>query len=121
MDTLLSLGIPTGIVSLVFSVALFLFKREMNNRDKKRDEREAAEKLERERKEQNTEKLMLLILQNTRASNVLATATAKAVQRIPDARCNGDMTKALENAAKMQAMEKDFIMDLGIKHIFGDQ
>lgn len=120
MDTLLNLGIPTGIVSLIFSIALFMFKREINERDKKRDEKEKAEKLERERKEENTEKLMLLILQNTRASTVLATATAKAVQRIPDARCNGDMTKALEDAAKMQAMEKDFIMNQGVKHIFGD-
>lgn len=118
MDILFTLGIPTGIVSLIFSVALYLFKREMDNRDKKRDEKEKAEKLKREKKEQNTEKLMLLILQNTRASTVLATATAKAVQRIPDARCNGDMTKALEDAAKMQAKEKDFFMDLGIEHIF---
>lgn len=120
MDMLLTLGIPTGVVSLIFSVALFMFKREMNQRDKKREEKEAAEKLEREEKEKNTEKLMLLILQNTRASTVLATATARAVQRIPDAHCNGDMTKALEDAAKMQGEEKDFLMDQGIKHIFGD-
>lgn len=120
MDMLLTLGIPTGVVSLIFSIALFLFKREMNIRDKNREEKEAAEKKEREEKEKNTEKLMLLILQNTRASNVLATATAKAVQRIPDAHCNGDMTAALEHAAKMQEAEKDFIMDQGISHIFGD-
>lgn len=120
MDTLLQLGIPTGIVSLIFSVILFLFKREINERDKKRDEKEAADKADREEKEKNTEKLMLLILQNTRASTVLATATAKAVQRIPDAHCNGDMTKALEDAAKIQGEEKDFLMDQGIKHIFGD-
>ena len=120
MDMLLQLGVPTGVVSLIFSIALFLFKREMNQRDKKREEKEAAEKLEREEKEKNTEKLMLLILQNTRASTVLATATAKAVQRIPDAHCNGDMTKALADAAKMQGEEKDFLMNQGIKHIFGD-
>lgn len=120
MDMLLQWGVPTGAVSLLFSIALFLFKREMNNRDKKREAKEAAEKAEREEKEKNTEKLMLLILQNTRASTVLATATAKAVQRIPDARCNGDMTKALEDAAKMQEAEKEFVMDQGIKHIFGE-
>lgn len=120
MDMLLQLGIPTGVVSLAFGIALYMFKREMNNRDKKREEKEAAEKAEREEKEKNTEKLMLLILQNTRASTVLATATARAVQRIPDAHCNGDMTKALEDAAKMQGEEKDFLMDQGIKHIFGD-
>lgn len=76
---------------------------------KKRDERE-----------KKTEKLIMLMLGNTRANNVLAVATAKAVQRIPEAHCNGDMTAALEQAAKIQAEEKELLMDEGIKHIFGD-
>ena len=76
--------------------------------------------LEREEREKNTEKLMLFIMQTGRATNVLAEATARAVQRIPDAHCNGDMTHALEEAARIQNEEKDFIMDQGIKHIFED-
>lgn len=63
---------------------------------------------------------MLLILKDCRATNVLSIATAKAVQRIPDAHCNGDMTEALKKATEIQNSEKDFLMDKGIEHIFGD-
>jgi len=99
------MGIPTAITGLL----VWWFKRYIDKRDAKRDERE-----------RNTEKLMLLIMQTSRATNILAEATAKAVQRIPDAHCNGDMTAALDQAAKIQKEEKDFIMDQGIKHIFED-
>lgn len=58
------------------------------------------------------------IMNTSHSTNVLAEATARAVQRIPDAHCNGDMTKALEEAAYFQKEEKDFLMDQGIKHIF---
>ena len=63
---------------------------------------------------------MMMIMQTSRATNVLAEATAKAVQRIPDARCNGDMTEALRKANEIQKEEQQFLMDQGIKHIFGD-
>jgi predicted nuclease of restriction endonuclease-like RecB superfamily len=94
-----------GGPSVVIGIFGFWFKTYL----KKRDERE-----------KKTEKLIMLMLSNTRANNVLAVATAKAVQRIPDAHCNGDMTEALEKAAKIQEEEKDLLMDEGIKHIFGD-
>lgn len=100
-----AMGIPSAITGLL----VWWLKRYIDKRDKKREDRE-----------RNTEKLMLLIMQTSRATNILAEATAKAVQRIPDAHCNGDMTAALEQAAKIQREEKDFIMDQGIKHIFED-
>lgn len=102
---LITMGIPSAITGLL----VWWLKRHIDNKEAKRDERE-----------RNTEKLMLLIMQTSRATNILAEATAKAVQRIPDAHCNGDMTSALEQAAKIQKEEKDFIMDQGIKHIFED-
>lgn len=52
------------------------------------------------------------------STNILAEATAKAVQRIPDAHCNGDMTSALKQSAKYQQEEKDFLINQGIKHVF---
>lgn len=100
-----AMGIPSAITGLL----VWWLKRYIDKRDRKREERE-----------RNTEKLMLLIMQTSRSTNILAEATAKAVQRIPDAHCNGDMTAALEQAAKIQKEEKDFIMDQGIKHIFED-
>ena len=80
------------------------------------DKRESAK----EKREKNIEKLMLMSLETARATQVLTEATARAVQRIPDAHCNGDMTSALERAAKIQKEEQQFLIDQGIQHIFGD-
>ena len=100
-----AMGIPSAICGLL----VWWLKRSIEGRE--------AEKAERD---ENIEKLMLMIMQETRATNVLATATAKAVQRIPDAHCNGDMTSALEEARRIQMEEKDFLVDHGIKRIVGD-
>ena len=105
MEFLIAMGIPSAFTGFM----IWWLKRYIDKRDKKAEERE-----------KNTEKLMLIIMQNSRATNVLAEATARAVQRIPDAHCNGDMTAALELASKIQKEEKDFMFDQGIKHIFGD-
>ena len=98
-----------GLPSLVMGFFVWLLKRHIDKKETKREE-----------KEKNTEKLMLMIMKETRSTNVLATATARAVQRIPDAHCNGDMTEALRRAAEIQNEEKDFMLDQGIKHIIGD-
>lgn len=105
MEFLIAMGIPTAITGLM----MWWLKRYIDKRDQKAEERE-----------KNTEQLMLIIMRNSRATNVLAEATAKAVQRIPDAHCNGDMTAALKLAEQIQKEEKDFMFDQGIKHIFGD-
>ena len=105
MELLQMWGVPTAITGFL----VWMLKRYIDKKDVEQRAREA-----------NTEKFMLMILQMSRANNVLAEATAKAVQRIPDAHCNGDMTAALEKAAKIQKEEKDFMFDQGIKHIFGD-
>ena len=106
------MGIPTSITGLL----VWWFKRYIDKQDRKREEQEK----ERKAREENTERLMLLIMQTSRANNILATATAKAVQRIPDAHCNGDMKEALERAATIQKEEQQFLIDQGVKHIFGD-
>lgn len=105
MNFLILMGIPTTVTGLL----VWFLKRHIDKNEKKREERE-----------HNTEQLMLFIMQTSRATNILAEATAKAVQRIPDAHCNGDMTHALEEATKIQNEEKAFLLDQGIKHIFGD-
>ena len=105
MEFLIAMGIPTAITGLM----MWWLKRYIDKREDKAEERE-----------KNTEQLMLIIMRNSRATNVLAEATAKAVQRIPDAHCNGDMTAALKLAEQIQKEEKDFMFDQGIKHIFGD-
>lgn len=104
-DFLIAMGIPSAIMGFL----VWWLKRYIDIRDAKAEKRE-----------QDLEKLMLMIMQTSRANNVLAEATARAVQRIPDAHCNGDMTSALEKAAKIQKEEQEFLIDKGIKHIFGD-
>lgn len=104
-EFILIMGIPTAITGLL----IWWLKRHIDERDAKRHE-----------KEKNTEQLMIMIMQTSRATNILAEATARAVQRIPDAHCNGDMDSALKLASKIQKEEKDFLIDQGVKHIFGD-
>ena len=110
LDILVMWGVPSGVTGLI----IWFLKRHIDKSDKKREDAE----LRREQKEEKVEKLMLLILQDCRATTVLAEATARAVQRIPDAHCNGDMTKALERATEIQKREKDYVFDQGIEHIF---
>lgn len=111
-----ALGIPAAITG-------FFIRRLEKSIDKKEQQREneAAEREKKaEKRERDREKLDLLLLQTTAASIALGEATARAVQRIPDAHCNGDMHKALEYAAKVKHDQKDFLTSLGIHSLHED-
>lgn len=97
------LGLPTAITSM----GLWMLQRKMAKREEIRDKREATR-----------EKNEVLLIQNTRAALALAEATAIAVQRIPDAHCNGDMHAALEYARKVKHEQKDFLTEQGVKAIY---
>lgn len=116
MEFVVAMGIPTAITGFL----VWWLKRHIDKRDKEAEERERKQRADAEEREKNTERLMLMIMQTARATNVLAEATARAVQRIPDAHCNGDMTSALAEAARIQKEEQQFLMDQGIQRIFGD-
>lgn len=96
-----------GIPSTITGFGIWLLKRKIEKNERQYNE-----------KENNLQDLVLMMLQTTRANAVGITAVAKAIQRIPDAHCNGDMTKALEYMKTIQEKEKDFLMDKGVKHIF---
>lgn len=100
----------TGILSAVMGMLVWMLKRHIDKRDAKQDKRT-----------KNIEALMMLMLKDSRSTNILATATAKAVQRIPDAHCNGDMTEALRQAEKIQKEEKDFFTQQGLEHLFENE
>ena len=51
------------------------------------------------------------------AAIALGEATAKAVQRIPDAHCNGDMHAALDYASKVKHAQREVVSRCGIKSI----
>ena len=103
VQLIIAMGVPSAITGLF----IWFLKRHIDKKESIREQRDA-----------NMEQLILFVMQNSRATNVLAKATAVAVQRIPDAKCNGDMKKALEEAAEIQKEEKDFLIQQGIKHIF---
>lgn len=116
MDILLTWGVPTAITGLF----IWFFKRHIEKKDAEKAAAEAARQKAADEREKNYERMMLMIMQTSRATYVVAEATAKAVQRIPDAHCNGDMTSALAEAARIQQEEQQFLIDQGVKHIFGD-
>lgn len=100
---ILAMGIPSAITAFCFG----LINRKIDKRNKEQDEKEAA-------REQN----QLLLIQNTRAAMALGEATARAVQRIPDAHCNGDMHAALAYAEKVKHEQKDFLTKQGLHHLY---
>ena len=99
---LLTFGVPSAL----FGIVVWYFKRSIEKRDKRQVEQE-----------QNIEQLMLMLMKSNRANSVLCTAIARAVQRIPDAHCNGDMHKALDYAAKVKNDQKDFLRKRAIDNM----
>lgn len=61
---------------------------------------------------------MVQLVNGVNASIALGEATARAVQRIPDAHCNGDMHAALTYAAKVKHEQKEFLASQGIHAIW---
>ena len=107
-------GLPAALVGLAF----WFFKRYLNKRDAERSKAEEERERKALERDKHQEKLQLQVMQSLRAVTVLSTATASAVQRIPDAKCNGDMTRALQYVAEVQNQQKDFLMELGIHSIY---
>lgn len=116
MEILVMWGVPSALTGLF----IWFFKRHIDKKDAEKAAKEAAARKAAEDREKNYERMMLMIMQTSRATYVVAEATAKAVQRIPDAHCNGDMTSALAEAERIQKEEQQFLIDQGVKHIFGD-
>lgn len=96
-----------GIPSAITGLAVWWVKRRVELSEKKSQEQQA-----------NIEALIMMIVQSSKANSIGITAIAKAVQRIPDAKCNGDMTAALAEMEEIQKKEKQFLIDKGIKYIF---
>lgn len=110
MEIIVPFLIAMGVPSAFMGFLVWWLKRRIDKQEAKKEEHD-----------KNVEQMILLIAQNGRATYTVAKATAIAVQRIPDAHCNGDMTDALKKAEKLQVEEQQFIIDQGMKRIFGDE
>lgn len=122
-------GIPSAVTVAIVGFFVWLLERSIVKRETARAEedakrekaREAEEaKLEAERtKQENSRKIFEKnLLASTNAALAVSEATARAVQRIPDAHCNGDMHAALNYAAKIKHEQRDFLAAQGIDNIF---
>lgn len=113
--------IITGLFGL--AVAAIEWRAAVDRKQAKKDREIAAqhaaeEKRHREEREKNHEVLMRHIISNQNAVGSLVEATARAVQRIPDAHCNGDMTNALTKVRKVKDEEREFLATLGIHSLW---
>lgn len=97
------LGIPTAITAF----CSWVLQRRITRREAAQDRRDAAR-----------EKNEVLMIRSIGAAIALSEATAEAVQRIPDAHCNGDMHAALEYAKKVKHEQKDFLTEQGVQALY---
>ena len=93
------LGLLGGMGGLFF----WWIKKRLDSREKAAAEREKAK-----------EEVEVAQLQATMASIALCEATARAVQRIPDAHCNGDMKGALTYAGKVKHGMREDLTAMGV-------
>jgi hypothetical protein len=107
MDILGTILIAAGIPSAITSLGIGWLNRKLTRRQE-----------EEERKEEARRKNEAIVIEGVMASITLGEATAKAVQRIPDAHCNGDMHAALEYATEVKNKHRDFIRKQGVDALY---
>lgn len=106
-------GVPSALVGFCF----WLLERKLTQRANAEEAERKKRQKETDEREHKREQLQLVIINSVNASIALSEATAKAVQRIPDAKCNGDMHAALDYAAKVKHEQKEFLTLQGVQHI----
>ena len=112
--TLLIACLPSAVTGFCF----WCIQRKIQKTDRKREDEEKSRRENEEKREQLREQQELFLVQGVNAALALGEATAKAVQRIPDAHCNGDMHAALDYAAKVKHEQRDFLAKQGIIHLY---
>ena len=110
MEIIKTILMQAGLPAAVLGIGIWLLERRigrvLDQRQHLQDERERSRRA-----------YELCQLNMSLASMALAQATAKAVERIPDAHCNGEMHAALEYAQKVKAEQKDFLKKQAIDNL----
>lgn len=99
----IAMSIPSAITGFCF----WMLEKKIEKRQKEDDKKDAARR-------QNE----IIIIESVNAAIALGEATARAVQRIPDANCNGDMHSALDYATGIKHKHKNFITEQGIDALY---
>ena len=122
-------GIPSALTVGIVGFLFWLLEHKIAKKEAARvaqEEKLAAvrekqeQKLEHERqkRDENRREFEKNLLLTSNAALALGEATARAVQKIPDAHCNGDMSDALDFAKKIKHEQRDFLAAQGIENIF---
>lgn len=113
-----TLAVIACLPSAITGFCFWMIEQKIQKESRKREEEEKARKANEEKREQLREQQELFLVQGVSAAIALSEATARAVQRIPDAKCNGDMHAALDYAAKIKHEQRDFLAKQGIHQIY---
>lgn len=116
---------PTGILAVIVWRYEHAILRREELRDRKHDEQIAADQADRkarqteiDERDNRRDQLLLTLMNDVDASLQLGEATARAVQRIPDAHCNGDMKAALEYVEEAKKKKADLLATTTIESIY---
>lgn len=103
MTLVMAMSIPSAFTGFCF----WALEKRISKRQEEADKKDAA-------RIQNE----IIVIEGVNAAIALGEATARAVQRIPDAHCNGDMHQALEYAEKIKHKHKDFMTEQGVDALY---
>ncbi len=104
---LTTLIIAMSIPSAITGFAFWAIEKKLDRREKAQDAKDAARRSNE-----------IIVIESVNAALALSEATARAVQRIPDAQCNGDMHKALDYAQGIKHKHRDFMTEQGINALY---
>lgn len=108
-----AMSIPGAITGFI----VWGFQRKIEKRDRQREAEDMERREQEAEREKARENLEVLNVQGTLAAIALAEATARAVERIPDTHCNGDMHDALKYATDVKHNIRMFLGQEGIKAV----
>lgn len=100
---IIAMSIPSALTGFGF----WALERKLDRRQKLQDEKDEARR-----------KNEVIVIESVNAALALSEATARAVQRIPDAQCNGDMHAALNYAKEIKHKHRDFMTEQGINALY---
>lgn len=106
ITAIIAAGVPSVAITTMFTYLLH-----------KREKKEAEQREQQKKHEAQRKKFELLQIEGTLAAMSLGEATARAVERIPDAHCNGDMHSALEYEQKVKHGIRDFLAESGVDNV----
>jgi len=95
-----------GVPSVLSGIFMLIIQRGANKREKKRDMEEKA-RCDHE----------YIMMKELGAATTLDVVTAKIVQKIPDAHCNGDMQRALDDVIDAKCKHQEFMNMQGIAYM----